>query len=180
LDPEDRQLFRDSVADVQELSQERVEPHRPATRPRRQPDPPPEREMMAELLLEEGLEPGIEAGDELFYARPGLQHGVKRKLRRGHYSVGAVLDLHGMNGAAAMASVVGFLGEARDRSIGCVRIIHGKGLRSSNRGPVLKSRLDRLLRRRDEVLAFCTARPKDGGAGAVYVLLRRGSGPPPR
>ncbi len=116
--------------------------------------------------------PYNETGEELAYLRPGLQHRVLRRLKRGYYRVAAELDLHGMTAATARHTLTRFLNRCRQRDYRCVRIIHGKGRRSSNRGPILKGKVDRWLRQRAEVLAFCSARPVDGGTGAVYVLLQ--------
>ncbi len=115
----------------------------------------------------------VEAGDELIFLRPGIQHSVLRKLRRGQYSDGAKLDLHGMNIPQAHQALAGFLRHCRVRRINCVRIIHGKGFGSKQQKPVLKNRVNAWLRQRDEILAFCSARPEDGGTGALYVLLKR-------
>jgi DNA-nicking Smr family endonuclease len=101
-----------------------------------------------------------------------LQDTVWRRLRRGAYRIGAELDLHGLNRERARLAVQEFLADCQERNLRCVRIIHGKGLGSPNTGPVIKSLLDSWLRRRRDVLAFCSARPQDGGTGAVYVLLR--------
>jgi DNA-nicking Smr family endonuclease len=130
-----------------------------------------ERAVIAELL-EQDPEHWIDSGEELSYRAPGLQDSVFRRLRRGIYSIGTELDLHGMSSEKARVALNQFLVGCQQRGIRCVRVIHGKGLRSSNQGPVLKTRVDRWLRQRDDVLAFTSARPKDGGTGAVYVLLR--------
>jgi len=130
-----------------------------------------EREVLKELLQEP--EPDtVESGETLLYRREGVQDGVLRRLRRGHYRVEAELDLHGLNRDKARLEVTRFLAICQDRERRCVRIIHGKGLGSPNSGPVIKSQLSSWLRRRNDVLAFCSARPVDGGTGAVYVLLR--------
>lgn len=113
-----------------------------------------------------------ETGEELSFIRPGLQHRLLRKLRRGHFSIGAELDLHGMTVALAQVELTIFLKQAQARGVRCVRIIHGKGLRSRQGRPVLKFKLERWLRLREEVIAFSSARPVDGGTGAVYVLLK--------
>jgi DNA-nicking Smr family endonuclease len=96
-----------------------------------------------------------------------------RKLRRGQFSSRAELDLHGLRSEEARRTVAEFLHAARERNLRCVRIIHGKGRGSGARGPVLKQKLGSWLRQRSEVLAFCSARPADGGSGALYVLLGR-------
>ena len=128
---------------------------------------------MLRELLQDHLDPAeLETGEELSFLRPGLQQKLLRKLRRGQFSVAAELDLHGMTANEAYAAVGEFLKRARTRNARCVRIIHGKGNGSLHKLPVLKAKIGGWLRRRDEVLAYCSARPVDGGTGAVYVLLK--------
>ncbi|MEO7728736.1 MAG: Smr/MutS family protein [Burkholderiales bacterium] len=115
---------------------------------------------------------GAQAGDELVYLRNGLSPQTIRRLRRGHWVLQAELDLHGCNSVEARAMLVEFLNACRRDGARCVRIIHGKGLRSKNREPVLKTKVAHWLIQRDEVLAFCQARQIDGGGGAVMVLLK--------
>ncbi|MDE2196367.1 MAG: Smr/MutS family protein [Gammaproteobacteria bacterium] len=170
LSDDEVRLFREAVADARPL---------PAKPLRRRPKPRPQarftRASQQEILEESmsGLPDPDEplVGEGLIYARPGVQVALMRKLRRGHFSVGAELDLHGLHSGAARVALAEFLREVRGRRIRCVRIIHGKGNRSGPRGPVLKQKLNGWLRQRDEVTAFCSARPADGGTGAVYVLL---------
>ena len=114
----------------------------------------------------------MQAGDVLSYCQPGIQKQVFRKLKRGQYSITTELDLHGLTRAEAEVELIDFIDYALTENIRCVRIIHGKGLGSNNNGPVIKPLVNRWLRRRDDILAFCSARPVDGGTGAVYVLLR--------
>jgi DNA-nicking Smr family endonuclease len=120
---------------------------------------------------------GLETGEELRYLREGLGSDVLRKLRRGVWVLQDELDLHGMTRAEAHAAVAAFLARALRHGMRCVRIIHGKGLRSKNREPVLKGQLGRWLARKDEVLAYCQARRPDGGSGAVVVLLKAAQKP---
>ncbi len=94
-----------------------------------------------------------------------------RKLRRGDYRVQGEIDLHGLTVAEASRRCASFWRQALQRQWRCVRIIHGKGLRSGHRGPVLKGMVGTLLRKSGPVLAFVSARQVDGGTGAVYVLL---------
>ena len=115
----------------------------------------------------------IETGDELLFKRPGLQNRVLKKLRRGEYRIEEQLDLHGLVVAQAMKVAARFITNARKRNIRCVRIIHGKGLGSARGNPKIKHNINVLLRHRDDILAFCSALPRDGGTGAVYVLLKR-------
>jgi DNA-nicking Smr family endonuclease len=112
-------------------------------------------------------------GDEaLSFQRAGVRIQVMRRLRRGFYPIDDELDLHGQSQMAARGRLAEFIARSRDRGCRCVRIIHGKGHRSGVRGPVLKTAVNLWLRRLPDVMAFVSARAMDGGAGAVYVLLR--------
>jgi DNA-nicking Smr family endonuclease len=113
-----------------------------------------------------------ETGEEPFYLRTGLGHDVLRKLRRGHWVVQDAVDLHGLNRQEARPLLGEFLGSCMRRGLRCVRVIHGKGLRSPRREPVLKGKVLGWLLKRDEVLAFCEAPKNQGGSGAVLVLLK--------
>jgi DNA-nicking Smr family endonuclease len=115
----------------------------------------------------------LQPGDELAFRRSGISELVLRRLRRGQYRIEAELDLHGCTLAQALPQLQGFLREARAHGLTCVRIIHGKGLRSGNRGPVLKNSVNAQLRCAEGVLAFASARPPAGGTGATLVLLAR-------
>jgi DNA-nicking Smr family endonuclease len=166
---DDARLFRDAMKDVKPLKGGGRLP--PASR---RPEPRPlQHEADERAALQEMRDgPLPDIGEELSYRAPGLQDAAFRRLRRGTYHIGAELDLHGMRADEAKLAIVRFLAAAADRGLRCVRIIHGKGLRSKGEGPVLKQRLDGWLRRRNDVLAFCSARPEHGGTGAAYVLLR--------
>jgi len=179
VDENDLDLFRQSVADARPLKSQNTVQH-PAPRPetsvkRKQrqhnEDPPTEN-----ILLSDGYqEDEVGTSDELFFSRPGLQHSMIKKLRRGQFSYSAELDLHGMIVTEARQALVDFIQESRAHNARYVRIVHGKGYGSSNRQPILKNRLNNWLRQIDEVLAFCSAQPRDGGTGAVYLLLKRDS-----
>ena len=104
--------------------------------------------------------------------RRGLGTDILMKLRRGHWAVQAALDLHRMTTDQAHDALADFLLEARSRGLRCVRVIHGKGLTSPNREPVLKGKVRRWLSQWDDVLAYCEAPRHAGGSGAVVVLLR--------
>jgi DNA-nicking Smr family endonuclease len=105
--------------------------------------------------------------------RDGYPSKLLRQLKRGQFSIQDEIDLHHMNASAAQLTIAEFLAEAATHGFRCVRIVHGKGLRSKAAGPVLKTLTDRLLRRRNDVVAFASARPAQGGTGAVVVLLKR-------
>jgi len=93
------------------------------------------------------------------------------KLRRGHWALQGQLDLHGLRRDQAREALAAFLRQARRQGLRCVRIIHGKGHGSVNKEPVLKQKVRNWLAQKEEVLAFCQARPDEGGAGALVVLL---------
>jgi DNA-nicking Smr family endonuclease len=113
-----------------------------------------------------------QTGEQLAFKRDGVSPLVFRKLRRGHWILQGEIDLHGMTREEARVHLAAFLSECTRRGARCIRVIHGKGLRSRNREPVLKSRVAHWLAQRDEVLAFCEATPRDGGGGAMFVLLK--------
>ncbi|MDE3208383.1 MAG: Smr/MutS family protein [Pseudomonadota bacterium] len=117
----------------------------------------------------------IEKDEDLPYARPGVPNQILRKMRNGQLVVETELDLHGLTSDEARKQLVHFLDRCKLREIRLIRIIHGKGLGSPNREPVLKQRVRAWLMQRDEVLAYCRARPADGGGGALIVLLKRHS-----
>ena len=118
------------------------------------------------------MEIGLEIGEELVFLRNGLSNQILKKLRRGFWATQDHLDLHGLRSEEARALLVSFLNDALKQGLRCVRIVHGKGLRSKNAEPVLKRKIGNWLAQRDEVLAFVQARAEDGGGGAVMVLLK--------
>jgi DNA-nicking Smr family endonuclease len=168
------ELFRRAMHDVQ-----------PLKRPLRAP--PVRRSVTARArfaraeraaVLRESLGSGadlyeVQPGDELLFRRSGVPETVLRRLRRGSYRIESEIDLHGLTVSQAAAQLHEFLRTAHARGLRCVRVIHGKGLRSGTRGPVLKNTVNALLRRSDPVLAFASARPVAGGTGATLVLLAR-------
>jgi DNA-nicking Smr family endonuclease len=172
---DDKQLFREAMREVKPLPSSKTPP--PPT-----PKPLPEarfarldqREVLRESLLPPADDSMLLTGDELLFRRPHIAEDVLVKLRRGHYSVDAEVDLHGLTGAEAKTVLRDFVADSAQRHMNCVRIIHGKGKRSGPRGPVLKNVVNRWLQHTDAVLAFASARTIDGGSGAVYVLLKRG------
>ncbi len=171
-DDDDQALFRAAVEGT------RPHKHENAPPPGKKIPPIPvhslrnERDALYESLVDDPLYSEHHCGDELWFARAGVQNKTLKRLRKGDYSVGAELDLHGLIVAEAKSALKRFLLDVALEDIRCVRIIHGKGLRSENGIPVLKGKLDIWLRQNNNVLAFTSARPVDGGTGAVYVLVR--------
>ncbi|MBI3560481.1 MAG: Smr/MutS family protein [Gammaproteobacteria bacterium] len=172
LNDADRALFRQAVAGTRPLPQDRIKPSKRRVTPipkQRQRDD----HQVLHASLSDPLDPDLQTGDELIFARDGVQPILLRKLRRGQLRIDAELDLHRLNREQARTAISGFLTECVALQQRCVRIIHGKGLSSFNKHPVLKGLVNHWLQQRDEVLGFCSARPNDGGTGALYVLLRR-------
>jgi DNA-nicking Smr family endonuclease len=114
----------------------------------------------------------LEVDDALSFRRPGIGIDVARKLRRGHWSIQGEIDLHGLRREDAREALAGFLREAVKNGWRCVRVVHGKGLGSPGKTPVLKGKVHSWLIQKNEVLAFVQARGDEGGAGAVVVLLK--------
>jgi DNA-nicking Smr family endonuclease len=176
LQEADRELFRSAFADVEPITPHGRFLHCP---PRLPPLPLSKLRDEREVILESLHDPirwdeDAETGEELSYVRPGLSRQTLRRLRRGEWVTQAELDLHGLTRAEAKLELAEFLYECKRRGTRCVRIVHGKGLRSKNREPVLKHHVRHWLTQREEVLAFVQARPMDGGGGAVVVLLKSG------
>jgi len=172
--PDDAILFRASMSDVTPLPRPaKAELDRPLPRPVPAQRLRDNREALKESLSSHiPWDAGMETGEELSYARNGIGAQTLRKLRRGHWMTQGELDLHGLTVEEASAMLVDFLHQCARRGLRCVRIIHGKGLGSKNREPVLKRKVAGWLMQRDEILAFCQARRAEGGSGAVVVLLR--------
>lgn len=167
-------LFRDSVGAVEPVKsagKHQPAPERPA--PLAFQHLADEQAALQESLSDEfDADSLLETDETLSYARPGIGHDVTRKLRKGHWVIQAELDLHGLRRDQARDSLGEFLRKCLRSQIRCVRIIHGKGLGSVNKEPVLKHKVRNWLIQKDEVLAFSQATAADGGAGALIVLLR--------
>ena len=170
-DEDDVKAFRDAVRGVKPLSSEPPAPTSRKPKPRARFTRADRHAVLRESLSGDVDDPTLASGEELAFHRGGLQSPILKKLRRGQYRVQAEIDLHGLNIAEAKQALREFLVEAITRDLRCVRVIHGKGLRSGHRGPVLKSAVSGLLRRTGAVVAYVSARQVDGGTGAVYVLL---------
>ncbi|HUW97268.1 MAG TPA: Smr/MutS family protein [Acidiferrobacter sp.] len=172
--PEDqKKLFAGAVVGARKLTQDRVAPFRPRVRPIPRPYPREADAIAADRDHLSAHDIDIGAAEELLFLRSGISKEVMRRVKRGQIAIEDELDLHGLTVDQARLAFVEFLRAATDQGWRCVRIIHGKGLGSETRLPVLKGCVNAWLRQKTEVLAFCSARPADGGTGAVYVLLRR-------
>lgn len=170
LSPEDVELFRLTVGKVQAVKSDSLllrADKKPRPIPKARDDEPPEKLQEHRDIVTEKLT----AEDTFSFLTPGLQKNVLKKLRQGYFGADAQLDLHGLTSSQAKQQLLRFLHLCVEDGCRCVHIIHGKGYRSENNLPILKNHLNLWLRQHNDVQAFCSALPKDGGAGAVLVLL---------
>jgi DNA-nicking Smr family endonuclease len=171
-DADDATLFRAAVAGAKPLAKGRA-----AVPKLKKPAPVPrsriadERAVLRESLATPPEDADVESGEVDAYAAPGVQHAVLRKLKRGQFRCEAEIDLHGLTRERAHADLIEFLTKAHAHGMRSVRIIHGKGLGSGSKGPVIKRSLGSWLRR-SEVLAWASAPGNQGGSGATLVLLK--------
>ena len=175
----EQELFVRSVGAVKPLNpQARVPLQSPAPAPE-----PLQLQRDQEAVLRESLSDEIDISrmidtdDQLSYLRDGMGRDVIRKLRQGDWALQGEIDLHGLRSDEAREALGGFIRQAHRQGWRCVRVVHGKGLGSPGKTPVLKNKVLRWLVQKNEVLAFVQATPSEGGAGALRVLLAPGSGP---
>ena len=169
-----RELFVRAAGEVQALpDKRRAAPTLPL------PDPVPRQRLrdhaavLHEAISDEfDVSTLLDVDDQLSFRRPGIGSDVTRKLRKGHWSIQRQLDLHGLRTDDARTALTTFIREACLHGIRCVRIVHGKGLGSPGKAPVLKHKVHGWLVQKSEILAFVQARPAEGGAGALVVLLQ--------
>ncbi len=172
----DRQLFRQAIGAVHPL------PHNNRARPAHLPPDPLPLQHWAdeERVLQEAMSDEFDAStlldtdEQLSFRRPGIGRDVVHKLRAGYWSIQRHMDLHGLRTEEARDALGAFIRQAHRQGMRCVRVVHGKGLGSPGRTPVLKGRVHSWLIQKNEVLAFVQARPAEGGAGALVVLLAPG------
>lgn len=172
MSEDDTDLFRRAMSDAKPLRPEtRIEPPASKPKPRARFTRADERDALRESL--QGDLDTMESSNagSMRYHRASVGRRTMRKLARGKYSVQDEIDLHGMTVEEARPRLADFIDNSVRQGHLCVRVVHGKGLGSGDRGPVLKSAVNRWLRKWDSVLAFVSARQVDGGTGAIYVLL---------
>ena len=171
-EPDDAALFRDAIGPVRRIEIEAAA----ATRVRPKAVPKMRARDEAEALRESRHPPvsaaAFDGSEPLSYRRDEVAPRVLKRLAGGLYTVQDEVDLHHLPASEAEKLLKQFLHHVRDEGGGCVRVIHGKGLRSEH-GPVLKAMVDGVLRHRGDVLAFASPPPAQGGTGAVLVLLAR-------
>lgn len=172
----ERNLFRSAMSDAVPLQSDgRVEQPASDLEPTARQFELDESQALAESISDEiDIDRLLDTDGDLSFRRPGVGADVVRRLRRGHWVLQSQIDLHGLRVDEAREALVDYLAACLRREQRCVRVIHGKGLGSVNKEPVLKGKVLRWLTQRDEVLAFCQAGPTDGGSGALVVLLKAG------
>ena len=168
---DDAAMFRAAIGPVRELPAAVVPPQKPRPRPVPRMAARDDAEALGEFRRAALATDVLEAGDGLSFRRDALSSRVLQRLRRGHYAAQDELDLHHVDALQGEAMLRRFLNESRQAGLGCVRIVHGKGLHSESGVPVIKNLVDRVLRQRADVLAFHSAPPAQGGHGAVLVLM---------
>lgn len=174
----DQDLFKKAIGATLPLRQ----PARVLHKPEPTLPVPLQRQRDEQAVLREALsdqfDPStlLHVDEQLSYSRPGLGPDVTARLRRGHWAVQREVDLHGLRVDQAREKLSLFLRDAQRAGVRCVRVVHGKGLGSPGRTPVLKGKVHGWLVQKQEVLAFVQAKPLEGGAGALLVLLQAGRG----
>jgi DNA-nicking Smr family endonuclease len=167
-------LFQAAIGKVQPMAP----PQRAALAPA-PPQPIPKQQLLDDAAaLQEALSDEVDittlldTDDQLSYRRPGVGTDVTQKLRKGKWTIQKQIDLHGFRSDEAREALGAFIRDAHKQGIRCVRVVHGKGLGSPGKAPVLKEKVHRWLVQKSEVLAFVQAPPAQGGAGALVVLLQ--------
>lgn len=170
---DDTALFKEAVKDARPINVPPIYLHQKKVKPIPKQFIQDEQQALRDSLSDSFMPAHeLETGEELLYLRDGHAPDILSKLRRGHWVIQAGIDLHGLISDEARAYVASFISDCKKRGIRCVRIVHGKGLGSRNREPVLKHKLRHWLMQKDEVIAYAEAKRQDGGSGAVIVLLK--------
>lgn len=177
-DSADVALFREAVKDAAPLEKnDRADTGRPKPQPHANHHQADETAALEASQLALYPSPmswdiGADIEDEQSFLRGAVSPDLLRKLRRGQWTIDAEIDLHGHSQDEAHEALLVFMQHARTKGWRCVRVIHGKGLSSHQKIPILRNKVRRWLQQKDEVLAYCEPRPNGGGSGAVLVLLR--------
>jgi len=173
LTNDDTNLFRRAISGAKPLrAGGRVEPPAKKPKPKAKFSRADEKDALRESMQADIDTMESSNAESMRYRRQTVGRRTMRKLARGRFSVQAEIDLHGMTVSEAKPRLADFIENCARQRLLCVRVVHGKGLGSGQRGPVLKNSVNHWLRKWDSVLAFVSARQVDGGTGAVYVLLQ--------
>lgn len=176
LSTEDSTLFRQSIGIVKKIDSDNL-----LLTTDEKPKPYPKTQAEKEITnlqgdvnkkIEKPTQAKLSQEDSMEFIASGIQKNVLKKLRKGHFGLDASIDLHGLTSQQASQQLSRFLHYCIEDGYRCVHVIHGKGYRSPDNHPVLKNDINAWLRQYKEVMAFCSSPPKDGGTGALYVLLK--------
>jgi DNA-nicking Smr family endonuclease len=166
-------LFQAEMKDVRRLQVDKIEAYRNLKKIRPFKDNTIYKNQdMADPLSDEWETKHVKGEEFIFYSQSGLQYKTQKQLRQGRIPVDDHLDLHGMTIREAREELLQFINFAQQRHCHCIRLVHGKGYRAENRLPILKNKINNWLRQHPDVIAFSSAQPRDGGAGAVYILIK--------
>jgi DNA-nicking Smr family endonuclease len=169
----DPKLFREAVKDVRRLTTQPFHLFKVVPKPIPLQFLRDEQQALTDSLSDHYIPLSErETGEELLYLRDGHSPDILKRLRQGKWVIQEYIDLHGMYSDEARSYVNSFISDCKKRGIRCVRIVHGKGLGSRNKEPILKHKLRGWLMQKDEVIAYAEAKKQDGGSGAVIVLLK--------
>lgn len=173
LSEEDIALFQEAVKNVKPLKKSnKVELKKSPLLKRRILQRPGVSKKIIVNELSDHLRETVTTDQLLFFAQPDLPQKLLRELKQGKIKQGAILDLHGYTVEQARDALLRMINACMKRGIRCFRVIHGKGKLQNTNQPVLKNHVNNWLQQFKHVLAFCSAKPVDGGTGAVYVLLK--------
>ncbi len=170
---EDFSTFKDAIKGVKPLKNDRIDlyAHPQNTRPFK--DKNQYDDATYHTHLSDEIESPEVSGEEfLFFAQTGLQFKTQKQLRQGKIIIDDHLDLHGFTITEARQTLLEFIQFAQKQQIRCIRLVHGKGYRASSNKPILKNKINSWLRQHPDILAFSSAQPKDGGTGAMYILIK--------
>lgn len=165
-------LFRSAVGETRPIKQRERDQSKPRAPVAKRDPQKHEQQGSTSADLNQYAPATTSPAEKLNFQRSSVSRQNMRDLRRGKYPIAEQIDLHGMTSAEALEELRQFIGHCSRKRQKCVRVVHGKGLGSGSRGPVIKTGVNNWLRQWDEVLAYCSALDRDGGTGAVYVLLK--------
>ncbi|MCK5648686.1 MAG: Smr/MutS family protein [Gammaproteobacteria bacterium] len=172
---EDFSTFQEAIKGVKAMKNDRIDLYAYPANTRPFKDKSQYNDDLHHVLLSDEQESAEVSGEEfLFFARPGLQFKAQKQLRQGKIIIDDHLDLHGLTISEARETLLDFIRFAQKQQIRCIRLVHGKGYRASTQKPVLKNKINNWLRQHPDILAFSSAQPKDGGTGALYIILKSG------
>tara|TARA_B110000091_G_scaffold168912_1_gene181127 strand:+ start:215 stop:748 length:534 start_codon:yes stop_codon:yes gene_type:complete len=174
MQDEDKKLFQEAVKNVKPLKikSKTIEVSVSKPKPIAKKLIEDEKKVLLDSISDDYIYDNIESEDGLLYLRHGHSPDILNKLKKGYWVVQGSIDLHGMISKEAKSYIVDYIQDCKKRHIRCIRIIHGKGIGSKNKEPVLRNKVKNWLVQKDEVIAYAQAPRHDGGSGAVVVLLK--------